>query len=195
MRRQESRQWLRHDHDVLAVARRAALRYRRAPFVVGYWRGSKLFAFNYANGVNTEVAPLLWHTLHACDEWRTAEQIQAALQISGARAADFVRALTAYGLLQRSDAPPNPADRTMSAIAEWNPAAGFFHSATRQVRFLGPAAAARLIRQRARLRPMPVPVKRLRKAPAVDLPKPREHGEFAEVLTTRRTWCAVTDAE
>jgi SagB-type dehydrogenase family enzyme len=173
----------------LAVARRrAALRYRRSPFVVGYWRGSKLLAFNYATGANTALAPSLWHVLHVCEDWRTADQVKAALDISSVRAADFVRALASYGLLQRSDAPEHPSDRSMSAIAEWNPAAGFFHAATRHVRFLGPAAAARLIRQRARARPMPAPVKRLRRAPIVRLPGPAEHGEFAAVLTSRRTW-------
>ena len=76
----------------------------------------------------------------------------------------------------------------MAALQEWNPAAGFFHASTRQVRFLQAAAAARLMKARARARPMPPVVKRIRGAAKIRLPRPRMTGEFPSVLTKRRTW-------
>jgi SagB-type dehydrogenase family enzyme len=180
---------MRERHGILAVRlSRPALHYRRSPFVVCYWSGPKLLVYNYATGANTAVAPTLLDVLHACDTWRTVDQVRSALEISRLRAETSLRVLAAYGLLQRSDVPEDPRDRTMSAIAEWNPAAGFFHAATRHVRFLAPAAASRLIRQRATARPMPPPVKRLRGARSVRLPKPAISGEFPGVLTARRTW-------
>lgn len=181
---------MRDDHGVLAVGRgrTRTLRYRRCPFVVGYWRGARLIAYNYARGTATEIAPALWQVLHLCDRWRTVEQVRQALDVSKARAADFVRALTAYGLLNRSDAPVDPREQAMAAIDEWNPFAGLFHSATRHVRFLPPGPAARLMRERARIRPMPRPVKRLAGKATVRLPSPGSRGEFPGVLTARRTW-------
>ena len=76
----------------------------------------------------------------------------------------------------------------MSLIDEWNPAAGLFHSSSRRVRFLSPREAETLARSRAARRPMPSPVKRLRGAPAVLLPRPAGSGEFPFVLRARRTW-------
>jgi SagB-type dehydrogenase family enzyme len=182
---------VRTEHGIpLAVKHRhsSTIRYRRSPFVVGYWRGAKLVADNYATGAITEIAPELWHALHLCTDWRSVDEIRVALGVSSLRAADFVRALTASGLLQRSDRPEDPRDRAMAAIAEWNPAAGFFHTATRRVRFLAPAAAKRLMRRRGALRPMPPPVKRLRGAATVRLPRPLDGSEFSRVLIERRTW-------
>jgi SagB-type dehydrogenase family enzyme len=135
-----------------------------------------------------EVAPPLWVALHACTDWRTADELCAALGVGAIRVRDFVRVLTSQTLLQRSDAEEDPAERAMSAIAEWNPAAGFFHAATRRVDFLAPPEAARLMRARGRQRPMPPAVKRVRGATRVPLPPPDVGGEFPQVLLSRRTW-------
>lgn len=183
---------MRSEHGIpLAVVKRpncVTVRYRRSPFVVGYWREAKLVAHNYATGAVSEISPELWRALHSCDRWRSPAQIRKALGVSEARTADFVRVLSAYGLLQRSDRPEDPRERAMSAIAEWNPAAGFFHNATRRVQFLAPAAATRLMRERGAECRMPSPVKRLRNTQSTALPRPATGGEFSRVLTDRRTW-------
>jgi SagB-type dehydrogenase family enzyme len=163
-------------------------RYRRSPFLVGYWKGTRLLVHNYASGRVVQVVPELWPTLHACAEWRSIEDLAKRLRISAVEARVFVRALTAHSLLQRSDAPTDPRDAAMTVLSEWNPAAGFFHSATKQVRFLGPAAARAMAAQRARDRAMPPPVKRLRGARRVALPAPDYSGQFPDVLLGRRTW-------
>ncbi len=76
----------------------------------------------------------------------------------------------------------------MNTIEEWNPAAGFFHTATRKVRFFSPRQAAAFLDSRASSRPAPAPVKRVRQAPTVDLLTPESRGDFPQVLLARRTW-------
>jgi SagB-type dehydrogenase family enzyme len=164
------------------------VRYRRSPYLVSYWKDGRLVVHNYANGRAIEIAADLWPILHACAVWRTVDDLSTELQISAVRARVFTRVLTEESLLQRSDRPDDPRDRAMAALSEWNPAAGFFHTATKQVRFLAPAAARALEKRRARDRPMPAPVKRLRGAAALRLPPPNYSGEFPEVLLARRTW-------
>jgi len=164
------------------------VRYRRSPFLVGYWKDARLVVHNYASGRAVELASDLWPTLHACTAWRSVDQLSAALQIPLARTRVFVRVLTEHALLQRSDAPRDPRDVAMGALAPWNPAAGFFHTATKRVRFLPPARAAALEKQRAREWPMPRPTKSIRGAATVTLPQPQYAGEFPETLLARRTW-------
>jgi len=164
------------------------VRYRRSPFLVAYWKGPRLLVHNYASGRIAEVAADFCAALHACTEWRTVKQLGRDLNFSTERVHDFVRVLTAHTFLQRSDRRADPADSAMAALESWNPAAGFFHAATRRVRFLAPAAAKAMAKRRAAERPMPPVVKRLRGAPAVLLPRPDFHGDFPEVLLERRTW-------
>jgi SagB-type dehydrogenase family enzyme len=162
-------------------------RYRRSPFLVGYWKDTRLLVHNYASGRVVEVAPNLWPTLHACAEWRSIDELSERLRMSTVQAGVLVRTLAALSLLQRSDAPDSR-DVAMAALSDWNPAAGLFHSATKDVRFLSRAAARAIAKRRPRARRMPPPVKRMRGAPTVALPAPDYSGEFPETLLARRTW-------
>ena len=162
-------------------------RYRRSPFLVGYWKGTRLLAHNYATSRVVEIAPGLWSTLHACADWRSIDDLTEVLRMSAAQVGVLVRTLTALSLLQRSDAPDSR-DAAMAALSEWNPAAGLFHTATKDVRFLPRAAARALAKRRPRARRMPPPAKRIRGAPTVALPAPDYLGEFPETLLARRTW-------
>ena len=76
----------------------------------------------------------------------------------------------------------------MRALAPWNPEAGFFHTATKQVRFWRPAEAAQRAREHSRRVAMPPVVKTCAAGHAVDLPLPSGGGEFARVARDRRTW-------
>jgi SagB-type dehydrogenase family enzyme len=170
------------------VPARAAVRVRRAPHLVLYWRDGALVIHNYATGDAAEATPEVCSVLHYCDRWRSASRIARHLGIERPLAGTLVKALIARGLLRRSDRRSDPRDLAMDALEEWNPAAGFFHSVSRRVRFLAPAAADALQRARASVRPMPRPVKRLPRAKAVRLPPPDQAGEFPQVLLGRRTW-------
>lgn len=163
-------------------------RFRRSPFLVVYWKDARLLVHNYARNTVVEVAPHLLSILDACAVWRSVDDLVAALHISAAHARLSVRILTAQSLLQRSDEPTDARDAAMAALSEWNPAAGLFHTSTKKVRFVGRSAARALAKRRARVRGMPAPVKRLRGAPTVALPRANYAGEFPEVLLARRTW-------
>jgi SagB-type dehydrogenase family enzyme len=172
----------------LTTPRALKQRFRRSPFLVVYWKDARLLVHNYARGSVVEVAPHLLSILDACAAWRSVDDLVADLQISVAQARFSVRVLIAQSLLQQSDESPDARDTAMAALSEWNPAAGFFHTTTKKVRFLGRSAARALAKRRSRVRAMPAPVKRLRGAPTVPLPRTDYVGEFPEVLVARRTW-------
>ena len=179
----------RHGVSGALIAKKSrTIRYRQSAFLVAYWQEARLLVRNYSTGRTAQIAPASLAALHACAAWRTIDEIAAALSISRIRAADFVRVLNAHTFLHRSDDPPDAREMSMAALESWNPAAGFFHSATRHVRFLSPSASAKLMKQRAARAPMPSPVKRLRGASSVGLPAPEMDGEFPGVLLERRTW-------
>ena len=163
-------------------------RYRRSPFLVGYWKGARLLVCDYGSSRVSEIRPELWPVLDACTTWRSVAELDTLLQIGLVRVRDFVRVLTAHGFLHASDRAPAPGDVAMAALETWNPAAGFFHASTRRVRFLAPAAARRMEERRARHTPMPSPVKRLRGAASIPLTRPDLAADFPRVLLARRTW-------
>jgi SagB-type dehydrogenase family enzyme len=170
------------------VAVHAAIRHRRSPHLVLFWRDGQLLIFNYATGDIAETTPDVSSLLDYCGTWRTPAAIAHYLGVGLSLGRTLIRRLTSRGLLQQSDRPVDPRDTTMAHFAEWNPAAGLFHTASRNVRFLSPRKAAAFTHLRARRRPVPSPVKRLRGAPVLPLPPPDYSGEFPDVLLRRRTW-------
>jgi SagB-type dehydrogenase family enzyme len=98
-------------------------------------------------------------------------------------------ALAARTLLQRSDRKPAAAEIAMESWRNWNPAAGFFHRATRNVPYeANPTRIREFLRWRLDTTPVPPALKRYGGAPSVSLPPPRLSGEFPRVLLARRTW-------
>jgi SagB-type dehydrogenase family enzyme len=161
---------------------------RRAEHLVLYWNRGGLVVHDYAAGTLTPATPEICTALDFCGEWRTVDDVGACLGVHRTIASRLIRALTARGLLERSDRPENAAHARMRALDPWNPAAGLFHDVSRRVEFLSPAAATRFMHRRAREAPMPPPAKRIRGAPRIGLPDPETAGEFPQVLLARRTW-------
>ena len=130
--------------------------------------------------------PLAVDLLHFFGEPRTV--VEAQEHFSAYPRAPLARAvekLRTRGLLEAPrgrGAPPG-----LDAWKGWNPVAGFFHRATRDVPFVedrpGEAPAGSAPRARR-----PGAVRRLKGAKRVALPRPREDGELPEVLLDRRTW-------
>jgi SagB-type dehydrogenase family enzyme len=170
----------------VAVAR-AKVRLRRARHIVLYWRESRLVVHNYATGRRVQVTPPLCQLLDYCGEWRTLEEIATALDLPEKLLSPLTRRLVSRALLERSDRREDPRALAMGTLDRWNPEAGLFHTATKDVRFWSAREAARQARLQARHAPMPEPIKRYRGAATVDLPRPAR-GPFAEVLLARRTW-------
>ena len=91
-------------------------------------------------------------------------------------------------LLRRRDDPPDPVELNLDRWGAWNPAAGFFHSASRSTTFVEIDHHLEHLRQQAVTWPMPAPTKSYEDAGLTRLPKPSTRGAFPQVLTARRTW-------
>jgi SagB-type dehydrogenase family enzyme len=163
-------------------------RIRRSPHLVCYWVRSGLVVHNYATGAAAGATPLVCSLLDFCDKWRSPAQVRAFTGDDTRATPALVNRLISIGFLQRSDRSPDPRETAMQAFNAWNPSAGFFHTTTRDVRFLPARRAARMFARQARTWPMPAPVKHLKGAPVRLLPRPRIAGDFPDVLLSRRTW-------
>jgi SagB-type dehydrogenase family enzyme len=144
---------------------------------------------NFATGHDRYVLPEDCDVLDIYSAWRT---IRDAARLEGdtntARMRKVTRALCADGFLRRSDQPANPAEASMSKLGAWNPAAGFFHCATRNVRFSSWPDACRDQRAVAEAHPWPGATYIPPAAVAVRLPSPGRLTPVAKALLKRRTW-------
>jgi SagB-type dehydrogenase family enzyme len=147
-----------------------------------------LVATNYATRHTSVVDPFVLQILDTCDTWTSVSQLRSRLHVpSSALLASLVERLIESELLEERSRPQDPRVEAMSAFGSWNPEAGFFHTASRDIRFATARQAARLAQLRAS-RSMPPVVKRYRTGTVVELPSPRSKGEFPAVLKARRTW-------
>ena len=170
--------------------KRRLSRFRRAPWLVSYWDAGDLVYENYATGASVSVDPLACQVLHAFERWRSVDALAASLpEYSRSSLERAVRSLAHHGLLEESGAPTDDRARAMDAWAHWNPAAGFFHASTRNVRFSRDRAATdRRLRRKAKSEGLPSRFKRYANARALRLPPPCDKGSVPDVLLARRTW-------
>ena len=162
---------------------------RRSPHLVCYWRGADFFIENYATTVRVTAQPIASDILGFFDDWRP---VKALLALRPPETRDALRSLIGqlvdHSLLQRAGESLSQPERAMSQWSAWNPAAGFFHTTTRDLRFMDLETQLRQLRKRSRVRPMPDAVKRIRGARLIELPCTDLTSEFPGVLLTRRTW-------
>jgi SagB-type dehydrogenase family enzyme len=158
--------------------------------VIAHWRGGELVLENYATRISVAAPAAAAEVLDVCTEWRPVAAILARVdRFDPASVRRLVGALAAQTMLHRSDAPPDERETAMAAWGGWNPAAGFFHSATKDVRYpFSPAESDRRTRAKAKAIPAPPPAKRYPRTRMIALPPPRRDGELAAVLQRRRTW-------
>ena len=165
--------------------------YRRSPNVVFYWSGKKLVWENYYARTKVRASPILFQLLSFFDSWRRAEALESQFpQFTSAVLRAGLSLLVRHGLLQRSDRPrEGVGPRAMNSWLDWNPAAGYLHFSTKDVRYASDLdLLLRRHRARAKTRPMPPPIKRYPGAKHTALSTPRHSGEFPQVLLARRTW-------
>jgi SagB-type dehydrogenase family enzyme len=169
---------------------RRALRYRRARHIVCYWLDSSLVFHNYATGYRTRASPLLARVLQTFDDWQPPDALARALpDAAPSTLRVLLRRLVHHSMLERSDRVPSARSTGLDEWRDWNPAAGFFHFSTKDVLNRTPLEASeRELRRKARVIPMPSPVKAYRSCPIVRLPPPTTDAEFPSILRARRTW-------
>jgi SagB-type dehydrogenase family enzyme len=90
-------------------------------------------------------------------------------------------------ILRLATKRPSRAERAMEALGPWNPAAGFFHAATKNVQFGDIRNPETMIGSSAFPGALPEPVKRYPGRPTIQLPVATVGREFPRVLLARRT--------
>jgi SagB-type dehydrogenase family enzyme len=110
-------------------------------------------------------------------------------QFSRGSLLNAISELTKYSLLQQSDRAHNIIEEKIKTWGTWNPAAGFFHFSTKDIRFKAdPVEEQEFLLRKAAESPIPSSIKSYPQASIVELPPPQMEGEFATVLLGRRTW-------
>jgi SagB-type dehydrogenase family enzyme len=170
-------------------SREASDTYRRAPFLVSYWQDGEFVVENFLAQQRVSSDPLAATILHFFDRNRTLRQLCDALpEYTPASLRVAVRMLVAHSLLQRPGKRSRNEEQ-LKAWRNWNPAAGYFHLSTKDMKFAENAGEEfRSLVRLAKSKPMPRPVKRYGGARKIALPAPLVGGEFPNVLNTRRTW-------
>jgi SagB-type dehydrogenase family enzyme len=167
----------------------ATIEYRRSPHLAFYWRDAQPILVNYATGMRTPGPLLARELLDFCEDWRSEDAIAETMPgVDRGELQALLALMVDRGLLTRSDRPVSDADKAMAAWRAWNPSAGLFHTATKDVPFATLDEMRPALRKRSSTRPMPDPIKRYPDAPSVALPPAAKSGEFADVLLGRRTW-------
>ena len=169
--------------------RRPAATFRRSPHLVAYWRNGSLRICNYATNHTVAAGHLVCELLDFCNDWRSIDDIAGGLSSGPSpHISALVEKLVSLSLLERSDLSADRRVQAMDRLGPWNPEAGFFHTATRDVAFSSPQKAARYRRQARIRQSRPAAVKRYPGVERIDLPRPDAVGEFPRVLLARRTW-------
>lgn len=166
------------------------VRFHRAPCVVSYWEDATLIYTNYATGTSINAEPLTTEILHFFDRWRAVDELIARFSdYTAASLRTAVSILERHSFLVPSNRRVDPRVSAMARWGGWNPAAGFFHATTKDVRFArNQDEADQILDRKAESDPTPAPVKRYRGAQQIRLPPINSQGEFPSVLFERRTW-------
>jgi SagB-type dehydrogenase family enzyme len=163
--------------------------YRRSPHVVCYWKHGEFVFHNYATRRLAGASPIACDVLDFCSDWKSLADLAAYKpDVTRPLLRTLVSTLLDLTLLQASDCPPSDAERAMDRFSRWNPEAGFFHTATKDVEFTTAEDAARMLLEQARDWPMPPPAKRYDGAHIVPLAPPAADDGLSRILLGRRTW-------
>lgn len=164
-------------------------RYRRSSHLVTYWDETGGIVYNYATGVSAHATPLLWRLLDRCADWTDETEIRQAIgeMISDDHLRQLLRGLLTAGFAETADSVTDPHAAAMNLWGGWNPAAGFFHTASRQCSYGDWYAFDERLKAKARELPLPAPVKEPGTT-RVPLPVPSATTPLDRVLRQRRTW-------
>ena len=139
-----------------------ALVCRRSPHLVCYWRGADYIIENFATGIRVFAPALTANVLGFFDDWRLVHDFLAASPVTTRHTLrTLLRTLVRHSLLQRRDRAPSSRERAMDAWQPWNPAAGFFHTTTKDMSFLDMDTQVKHLRAKSRTVPMPESIKRI----------------------------------
>ena len=164
------------------------LAFRRSPHVVTFWQGGEHLIFNYATGVVVTGSSLAIEVLDGLGKWRTWKTLSRNRSREEQRLLRrLVDLMVRRTFVTRSD-DRRVVEEKLSAWRTWNPAAGFFHFATKDVRYRSQVVeTSAAIRSEGRSVRAPSPLKKGYPA-GIRLPPARLTGEVPSLLLARRTW-------
>jgi SagB-type dehydrogenase family enzyme len=164
--------------------------YRRSPFLVSYWIGPALVFENYVKRQRTAGDAFVCELLGFCGTGKTFGELSERFSRLGQRALRAgIRQLLKCSLLETRGTDSAAADRRWAGWESWNPAAGYFHFATKDPKFeASEEGDARGLRRIAKLRALPSRVKKYPRVSVVKMPRMKATTQFPRVLLERRTW-------
>jgi SagB-type dehydrogenase family enzyme len=164
-------------------------RYRRSRHLVCYWTATGPVVHNYASAMQVEATELMWLLLDACADWRSARELRRGVAhgLPADVSRELFEAMVTATLFEASDQPRNRCEERMDGWSEWNPAAGFFHTASRQCAWGDQAPFGGKLSAKHAVDPMP-PSIRMPPSERVPLPVTEQPDPFDDVLLARRTW-------
>ena len=163
--------------------------FRRARSILAHWEDGRLRLQNYATGATYSAAPLAVEVLDRLGRWTSLEELTAALPDRDASAvAAEVRELARHTIIDAMDRPPRGPQPALDRWGRWNPAAGFFHFATRDVPYASERELATKPAFELTLWPYPEALKSYPDARRVSLPEYPREAELARALLERRSW-------
>jgi len=170
------------------VSRDAAVRYRRVPHLVAYWRRNDFTVCDYISRTEIITAPALVDLLHFLGQWRSFDVVARRFpEVSSEALRGALQLLVAANHVERSDGSRPVAHGSLSS-PEWTPEPAFFHFSTKDVHFVEIDGPREDDGGHRPLRPAPPLVKRYPGRPLIDLPRSTIDGELGRVLRARRTW-------
>jgi SagB-type dehydrogenase family enzyme len=140
---------------------------------------------NYARGSSVRLGLPELSVLEHCPTWTAIGEIKSHCDGADRAIDDAIQRLLDAGILESTEQPQDPRDRTLDQWGGWNPTAAAFHLETRDVPF-----ATMEARRRASTAWLPVstPPPRREETAELLLPAYPRQGELPDVLLRRRTW-------
>jgi SagB-type dehydrogenase family enzyme len=165
------------------------VRYRRSSFLISFWKDGRLIVQNYASGARIPASPTLFQLLAVLGEWNSVKSVADTLGLPvSASLSETLASLADLSILHRSDRDVPLQEQALAGWSKWNPEAGFFHFATKNVPFVPARRGEAVLRQKAKLLRPPSPLKRVAGVGRVALPQPEAADDITRVLLERRTW-------
>ena len=144
---------------------------------------------NYAAGRTINADPMIIEVLEEFAAWRSLEHyLDSVDRETKPVAAQLVTALHRHRWLRRRDDSRQSAEARLDDWKGWNPAAGFFHTATKNTRFVGLEETIEALGEQSRQWPMPAAIKSYSGTSPIELPAVQRRGSFPDTLRARRTW-------
>lgn len=170
-------------------AGRATSRLRRARSLVVTWQEGRLTFENYLTREIVSAEPSALAVLSFFEDWRTAEELAAALpEYRPESVARAIETLVGHSLLLRQGTRQALRDEQVATTwRHWLPRASF-HFSTRDSPFASPRQWRKMVREFVAESPQPPIFKVYPERPQIPLPPPASgEGDFLAVLLGRRT--------